>query len=383
MKENETSLSLKRKRGGVEICLLGSIMYNNSINILKKIEQYGFEAYIVGGFVRDYYMKKDLIDVDICTNARPQNLKDIFNNIVYINEDLGVTKAIEYGIIYEITTYRKELEYTDRRNIKIEYVSTLKEDIIRRDFTINSLCMDSNGNIIDLLGGIEDINNKIIKTIGDTFEKLKQDPLRIMRAIRFATTLNFKLDSSIKKVIISNGNLINNISYYRKKEELDKIFKSDNVSYGLSLIKELCLDKLLGINEIVVTSSLIGIWAQVEGKYPFDKQEITDINNIKEILLERKIGEYSLYKYGIDICYIAGEILHINKDVIDSIYNSMQIHFKSDISIKYNEIKDILNSVDDHYVKSVYNDIEYKLIYSILENNKSSIEKYIIDTYLI
>ena len=168
-------------------------MDKNIYEILNKIEKCGFEAYIVGGYVRDYLLGIKSYDIDICTNALPKDIAKIFiGNVSNIN--YGSYKLTFNNYNFDITTYRRELEYTNRRPTKIEYTSNLLLDIERRDFTMNTIIMNKKGEIIDLLGGINDIQNKKIKCVGNPDNKLKEDPLRILRAIRFAITLNFSLD---------------------------------------------------------------------------------------------------------------------------------------------------------------------------------------------
>ena len=135
-------------------------MLKRSLEILKQIEENGFQCYIVGGFVRDYCMKKDSYDVDICTNARPKDLVNIFENAILPVEKYGSVTLFYKNIRFEITTFRKEFKYENRKPIDIEYTDNFIEDITRRDFTINALCMNSKGEIIDLLNGKKDIDNK-------------------------------------------------------------------------------------------------------------------------------------------------------------------------------------------------------------------------------
>jgi len=242
-------------------------MYQTSIKLLKLIEDKGFKAYIVGGFVRDKYMNKKSSDVDICTNATPKDLKLIFKDVKLAKEQYGSVTVIYNKIRFEITTFRQEKKYLDNRHpTKIKYIDNLLDDLKRRDFTINSICIDSNENIIDLLNGIEDIKDKKIKMIGNPKIKLKEDSLRILRAIRFATILNFELDSNLKKYIKKYSHSLKKLSYNRKKDELDKIFTSQNVEYGIKLIIELGLDKSLELNnlsKIKITTSHLGMWAQL------------------------------------------------------------------------------------------------------------------------
>ena len=204
-------------------------------NILKKIESEGYEAYIVGGFVRDKLLKHETFDIDICTNALPKDLKKIFKNGNSLNNYGAFNLKIKkYNI--DITTYRKETEYDDKRHPnKIEYVNSLFEDIKRRDFTINSICMDKNENIIDVLDGVKDLNNKIIKVIGDANIRFKEDPLRMLRAIRLASVLEFELDGETFDAIRSNAELINFVSNERIKDELTKILSTNNF-YNLQTI---------------------------------------------------------------------------------------------------------------------------------------------------
>ena len=180
-------------------------MLKSNLEIIKKIESFNHEAYIVGGFVRDYTLGIESKDVDICTSAKPKELLDIFDNAILPKEKYGAVTIYYKNIRYEITTFRKEIKYENRRPVELEYTTSFIEDIKRRDFTINSLCMNSKGEIIDLFDGRKDINNKIIRCLGDANKKFNEDPLRILRAIRFATNLNFKLDKDVINGIKNNS----------------------------------------------------------------------------------------------------------------------------------------------------------------------------------
>ena len=168
--------------------------------VLKKIESQGYEAFIVGGYVRDYLLDKESFDIDICTNALPDTIKNIFKKYI-TKENYGCISFKIKDYSFDITTYRKEIKYNKRKPTQLEYVDNLDEDIIRRDFTINSICMDYKGYIIDIYDGINDLSNKEIKMIGDVDQKIKEDPLRILRTIRFACTLNFNINSDLEDSI--------------------------------------------------------------------------------------------------------------------------------------------------------------------------------------
>ena len=249
--------------------------------ILNILNNKGFKTYIVGGYVRDYLLNNKSNDYDICTSARPNDLMNIFD---VIDNNHGSVKIKYNNKIYEITTFRKDINYINHRKPeKIEYVNTLKEDLQRRDFTINTICMDEFNNIIDLLDGKKDLQNKIIRVVGDTDKKIQEDALRILRAVRFATILNFKLDNQLYNSIKKYGYLVNNLSYYRKRQELDKIFTSNNIDYGIKLLKELELDKYLEISLDFKITNLLGIWAQINNiNYPFTREEKKIINNYQK-----------------------------------------------------------------------------------------------------
>ena len=363
-------------------------MYNASIEILNKINESGYKAYLVGGYPRDIYINRESIDVDICTNATPKELKKIFKESVLNKEAYGSVTLTYKNIRFEITTFRKEIKYENNRfPVKIKYINNLVDDLKRRDFTINTLCIDSNGNMIDLLNAKRDIDNKIIKCVGNADKKIKEDILRCLRAIRFATTLNFRLDDELKKAIKKNGHLLRILSYFRKKDELDKIFSSSNCDYGLLLIKELDLASKLdfsNLDNLVVTTSSLGIWAQLDvlNIYSFSNNEKRIIKNIQSCLKEDILDNNTLYKYDLYVCTIVGEIKHIKRSDIVKKYNSLPIHSSKDIAIKYVDICDLFNKKPGSFVNDIYKDLEIKILDNKLINEKENLINYIKEKYL-
>ncbi|HHT38740.1 MAG TPA: CCA tRNA nucleotidyltransferase [Mollicutes bacterium] len=362
-------------------------MYKNARELLKKINDSGYESYIVGGVVRDYILGLKSIDVDICTNATPKEIKNIFKGAVMPSEKYGAVTLIYKKVRYEITTYRKEIKYDDyRRPSKLEYIDDLLEDLKRRDFTINTFCMDSDGNVIDLLNAKEDLDNKIIRTVGNPKQKLKEDVLRILRAIRFATSLNFDISDDVKKAIKKNRALLKKLSYTRKKEELTKIFTSPNAAYGISLIKELKLGKhleLSNLSTLKIVDDIMGIWAQLDVLYiyPFNKVEKETIKNITEVLKEPIIDNYILYKYGLYITTVVASIKGIDKCVINKQYLSLPIKERKEIAFDVDYICSKYNIKAGKWVKDVYLLLEKKILEGSLENKKEDINKYI-KTYI-
>ena len=358
-----------------------------ALELLKIIDDYGYKAYLVGGYPRDFYMGISSIDYDICTNATPKELKEIFKESILHGEEYGSVTVIYKNMRFEITTFRKDIKYlNNRKPIEIEYIDSLEDDIKRRDFTMNTLCIDSLGNMIDIMDGKKDIERKIIKTVGDADSKIYEDSLRILRAIRFATVLDFDLDEDLKKAIKKHKSLLKNLSYYRKKEELDKIFASPNVSKGINIIKELKLDhdlELSNIDKLVPTTYLIGIWSQLDvlDKYTFNKTEKESITKINELLNKDIFDNNNLYKYGLYLSSIVSEIRGLDKQLLNEKYNSLYIHNKTDIKIEADDICKLLKAKPGKFLKEIFNDLEYKLVNKLLINDKDELKKYIVEKY--
>jgi len=195
-------------------------MYERALSFLNKLDSLGFVGYIVGGYPRDKYLGFENSDIDICTNMKPNELKEHFDVIESFDKYGSVRIKYEDSVL-EVTTFRKDGTYKDfRRPDSVEFVDTLEEDIKRRDFVINTLCIDKDGNYIDLLGARKDIDNKIIRVVGNIEKKLTEDPLRIIRALRFSVMLNFELEEELNTCIIKNGNLIEKVHKYAINKEL-------------------------------------------------------------------------------------------------------------------------------------------------------------------
>ena len=354
-------------------------MLETALKVLNIIEDNSYEAYIVGGFVRDYVMGIKSNDVDITTNARPKDLIKIFPNANIDNEVYGSVTVYLNNIRFEITTYRDDGNYLDNRHPDtINYVNDLKTDLKRRDFTINTICMDETGNIVDLLSCKNDIDKKIIKTVINPLESFKIDSLRILRAIRFATTLDFELDKEVKEAIIQSKYLLKDLSINRKKEELDKIFSSPNIEKGIILIKELGLIDVLfleNINKIKPCSQVIGIWTmlEVDDIYPFTRNGLNLMKDIRNAIKNNPLLYTTLYYYDLYPCIVAGEIIGISKKEIMDNYNSMPIHKRSDIVVDSYDLIDYLNIEDGPIMSKLWKELELNILNLEVSNTKEDL----------
>lgn len=220
------------------------IFITDMLNVLAKA---GFEAYIVGGSVRDWLLGIEPKDWDITTNARPEKITELFPDSKYENRFGTVIVPIrdEQGTatdVVEITTYRSEQGYSDNRHPdQVTFEDELDKDLARRDFTINALAMNAAGEITDLFGGQKDIQKKIIRTVGEPSDRFKEDALRMMRAVRFASQLGFEIEGKTERAIVKLAGSIKFIANERIRDELVKILASDRPAQGISKLSELKL----------------------------------------------------------------------------------------------------------------------------------------------
>lgn len=350
-------------------------MEKNIKKILETLENEGYQAYLVGGYVRDYLLGVTSFDVDIATDALPKDIHRIFNSS---KNNYGSVNIKVDKLNVDITTFRKDLNYVNRRPSKVVYINNLKEDLERRDFTINAICMNKNGKIIDLLNGCKDLDRRTIKMIGSIDVKLKEDPLRIMRAIRFACILDFKIEDELYEKIKEYSYLVGDLSKERIKNELDKILISKNYKYGLELMKDTKISEVLEINydDINYVDDLLGMWAQVKVlNIPFTNVEKGNIIKITEILDFGKIDNEILYKYGLYISRVAGKILNIKTTKISKMYNKLPIKSREDIDITSKEISSIVGVGE--VIGETYKIIEKEILNYRLKNKKSEILKYL------
>lgn len=350
-------------------------MNKNIKKILNTLENEGYQAYLVGGFVRDYLLGISSFDVDIATNALPKDIHRIFNSSKsnYGSVNLKIDK-----LNVDITTFREDFNYVNRRPNEVKYVNDLNVDLKRRDFTINTICMDSKGNIIDLLNGCDDLAGKKIRMVGDISTKLKEDPLRIMRAIRFACVLDFEIEETLYKKLIEYNYLVNELSKERIKNELDKILISKNYKKGLDLLNSTGISNILKIeyDDINYVDDLLGMWAQIKVlNMPFTNIEKGNIIKITEVLNIGCINNEVLYKYGLYVSLIAGKILNINNINIGKMYNKLPIKSRDEIDITSKDISDMFGVGE--VIGKVYKDIEKEIINNRLKNKRSNIIKYL------
>ncbi|WP_423190552.1 CCA tRNA nucleotidyltransferase [Alkalibacterium sp. f15] len=210
-------------------------VFKKALPVLETIQEAGFEAYYVGGSVRDALLGKDVNDVDIATSAFPEEIKKLFKKTVDVGIEHGTVMVLMNDESYEVTTFRTESTYQDfRRPDSVTFVRSLEEDLKRRDLTINAFAMDQTGDIQDFFGGERDLDEQIIRAVGKAEERFNEDALRMMRAVRFASQLGFHLEADTFYAIVVNAHLLENIAIERIRVEFVKMAMGKYVRQGFT-----------------------------------------------------------------------------------------------------------------------------------------------------
>jgi len=307
--------------------------------VLQTIEQAGYEAYFVGGSVRDTILGKAIHDVDIATSAYPDEIKHLFKRTVDTGIEHGTVMILDHGTGYETTTFRSESTYTDfRRPDQVTFVRSLAEDLKRRDFTINALAMRENGEVIDLFDGLTDLQNKQIRAVGDAQERFHEDALRMMRAVRFASQLDFTIVPDTLDAITAHAQLLTKIAVERTQVELLKLLQGKTPQRGLTDLMatglwQYCPDfaphevalKELTTQLVHGVSSETAAWTLLVTKFGLETAAITPfmkhwktanqtINAVQTtsktatLLLQGGLNAWQLYQCGADLMPIANEV---------------------------------------------------------------------------
>src|SRR5690625_1966624 len=206
--------------------------------IIEKIQRHGYRAYFVGGCVRDYLLKREIGDIDIATSAAPEEIKQIFTKVIPVGIEHGTVIVRHEHESYEVTTFRIDGDYTDQRHPdSVEFIDRIDEDLKRRDFTINALAMDEKGQILDLFGGKKDLHDKLIRTVGQAADRFQEDPLRIIRALRFTSRLGFTIHTETMQAMKRVKPSIQRLAMERIQNEMAKFFSGLHINQGLEYLK--------------------------------------------------------------------------------------------------------------------------------------------------
>lgn len=214
-------------------------LFLKALPVMKQLVDAGYEAYFVGGSVRDMLLHKPISDVDIATSATPQEVKEIFSHTVDVGIEHGTVMVIHHKEGYEVTTFRTEEGYEDFRHPdKVTFVRSLEEDLKRRDFTINALAIGIDDQLIDFFDGIGDIERQCIRCVGDAKERFNEDALRMFRAVRFVGQLGFQIEEKTKNAISLLKMNLSKVAVERMKVEFEKMIQSSHRKEAMQLFVE-------------------------------------------------------------------------------------------------------------------------------------------------
>ncbi len=375
------------------------IQFEKAKEVILELKRAGYDAYFVGGYVRDRLLKIPANDIDITTSATPTEVINLFKNVKETGKKYGSVTILKGNDKFEVTTFRSDGLYLDNRHPQeVLFSKDILADLARRDFTINALIMDENEKIKDYYRGIADLNNKIIRTINDPTMRFEEDSLRILRTFRFVSKLGFKIEEKTLAAIKKQKSLIKNISIERVMNELNKIFLGDFRNQALNYLFETEVDQVLyGLrNGLKYLSNLDAdvkpieayiicyILGDVEDVWRFsnkDKRLITQITDLHEVTKNELFNKLIVYTNGIDACLLTNKInillgYHDQEKLIRETYDALPIKDVCDLTFKGEDILALTTLRKKSWISIIIDDLKYQVINNNLENNYEILKSY-------
>lgn len=386
--------------------------FQQAVEVIDKLEAHGYEAYFVGGCVRDLLLNRNIGDIDIACSAAPEIVQQIFPKVIPVGIEHGTVIVRHKGGSYEVTTFRKDGDYSDQRHPDdVMFINNIDEDLKRRDFTINALAMDKHGEIIDLFSGTKDLDAKLIRAVGNPRERLMEDPLRIIRGLRFASQLGFSIETETLQQMKSLINEIETVAVERLTNEFSKIFQGEFVQNSIDYLIQIQGFKHLPvfsneyklIERIPKPLSAFYSFAEVIAMFHYLEKNITisdwvkawkcsnqvkrDAMNLFEaISYFNKNGMDSWLIYRLELCNFRSfdhliELLFNKPTSLKSLYNkkkALAIQTRNDLRIDGHDIMQIFPDRNPgSWMEEVLKKVEYKVVMNELNNNNQHIKEWI------
>lgn len=387
-------------------------MYNipyEAVTALEILEKNGFEAYLVGGCVRDFLLGRIPNDYDITTNALPEQIIKVFSDYKTIPTGLkhGTVTVIIKKFQIEITTYRKDSTYSDNRHPdSVEFTPSLKEDLARRDFTMNGIAMNRNQDIVDLYNGREDMQKRIINCIENPDKRFDEDALRILRALRFASQLDFSIEKNTSDSIHRNAENLKNISAERINVELEKLLGGKN---PYSILKEYedviqvfmpeytyseCVLKKSVDSQLIRRSAFflnINSVYDIMKRLKYSNRDINDTTKLIEYfsadISSKPSLKIILKNIGTELAYIlldfrnlCGQDISDSKIMLDEILDNQECYLISQLDINGRDLMSM--GISGVKTGKILNTLLDKVIHDEIQNNKNALEEYIKNAFL-
>lgn len=394
--------------------------FKKASSIIETLKQQGHEAYFVGGSVRDLIIDRPIGDIDIATSALPEEVMAIFPRHVPVGLEHGTVIVVENGEPYEVTTFRTESEYEDfRRPSSVQFVRSLEEDLKRRDFTMNAIAMTEEGKMVDLFAGQEAIQKREIVTVGNAADRFQEDALRMMRGIRFVSTLGFSLETKTKQAIETYGHLLEHIAIERITVEFEKLLTG---TYCVKALKELVETKLfsylpyLQMSEEKLLKATQYKWDSFEAdieawafflycigeehpavflrQWKFSNKKIKDIVAVLLTIRKRKEKDWDtvlLYKTGIHIAEMAERVYeamiesydHTAVNRVQTLFQALPIKNRQEMNVTGNDLLNWASKKPGPWVAEMIQKIEEAIVQGNVVNEKECIREWLQECNLL
>ena len=388
-------------------------LFLEALPVMQQLVDAGYEAYFVGGSVRDMLLHKPISDVDIATSATPQEVKEIFSHTVDVGIEHGTVMVIHHKEGYEVTTFRTEEGYEDFRHPdKVTFVRSLEEDLKRRDFTINALAIGIDDQLMDFFDGIGDLERQCIRCVGDAKERFNEDALRMFRAVRFVGQLGFQIEEETKNAISLLKMNLSKVAVERMKVEFEKMIQSSYRKDALKLFVETGLyqacplfdgkeDILLKLAEFPLKEmSVLQAWILFVDKLNLTDKEVTHLlkswkssnEQIRDVLVgyktyrARKEDEWNFFLAYACPYEVACEVEQLliaqakstSMEVLESTYQSLPICSMNDIQLNGHDIIRILKlDKKGPIIGQVLKMVEKMILEQSIQNDAEILESYV------
>lgn len=388
-------------------------LFLEALPVMQQLVDAGYEAYFVGGSVRDMLLHKPISDVDIATSATPQEVKEIFSHTVDVGIEHGTVMVIHHKEGYEVTTFRTEEGYEDFRHPdKVTFVRSLEEDLKRRDFTINALAIGIDDQLIDFFDGIGDLERQCIRCVGDAQERFNEDALRMFRAVRFVGQLGFQIEEETKNAISLLKMNLSKVAVERMKVEFEKMIQSSYRKDALKLFVETGLyqacplfdgkeDVLLKLAEFPLKEmSVLQAWILFVDELNLTDKEVTHLlkswkssnEQIRDVLVgyrtyrARKEEEWNFFLAYACPYEVACEVEQLliaqakctSMEVLETTYQSLPICSMNDIQLNGHDIIRILKlDKKGPIIGQVLKTVEKMILEQSIQNDAEILETYV------
>ncbi|PNZ88877.1 CCA tRNA nucleotidyltransferase [Staphylococcus pettenkoferi] len=386
-------------------------LFEQAKPLLEQLEHHGYQAYYVGGCVRDYLMERPIHDIDITTSATPDEVEVLFDKTIPVGKEHGTINVVYQGENYEITTFRAEAEYTDhRRPSEVYFVRELYEDVKRRDFTMNALAMDTDYQLHDYFNGRTDIHHKLIRTVGEAQERFDEDALRILRVLRFQAQLGFDIEQATYTAMKANCSSLEYLSVERVVVELRKLLSGDEASRGyrnmvgmkafnyLPYFNHYDMDKMQVVEPLAFTTFLAILNVQQPLEIPLahlkisndEKKEVAKltamIQALPSLTTKKQLRTY-IYDYGAKeakMCFllqeslIANDIaaaspLIFNMQTIEEIAQQLPIRQRNELDVTGKDLMSHTELKGGKWVKHALRELELAVVNEQVINQQKAL----------